>query len=199
LRPAPTDHQFHFTERTGKGKIMEERRPTPEAEARLSEAIWGDEGVPTYPQPSIASQASAERADGGILDGIVTTRIELPSGGWAEIGDPRQIRAKHRKRLMDRLNMDRMQERTMGIGFDLIESLILLMVDKWSIPYAPLQDSPSPLATVTLIGELEIPDYDALTEALEPARQMLFPDPVTVDDHNKPGSPTLPAGDLSHS
>jgi hypothetical protein len=160
---------------------------------------WADGSVPTYPQPPLASQASTERADEGILTGVLTTRVPLPSGGWAEIADPKQIRAKHRKRLMDRLNMDRMQERTMGIGFDLIESLILLMVDKWSIPYAPLQDSTSPLATVTLIGDLEIPDYDALTEALEPARQMLFPDPVTIDDHNKPGSPTLPVGDSSRS
>jgi len=149
-------------------------------------------------QPEIEAGAQAPATDrGSILDGVVTTRVELPSGGWAEIADARQIRAKHRKRMMDRLNIDRMQSRTMGIGFDIVESLMLLMIDKWSIPYAPLQDSSSPLATVDLIGDLEIPDYDKLSEALEPARQMLFPDPVTVDDAGKPGSPTQPVGGSS--
>lgn len=149
-----------------------------------------------YNPPALdAAPASADRES--ILDGVITTRIDLPKGGWAELADARQIRAKHRKRLMDRLNVDRMQSRTMGVGFDLIESLMLLMVDKWSIPYAPLQDSASPLSTPGLIGELEIVDYDALAAALEPARQMLFPDPVTVDDAGKPGSPTQPAEDSS--
>jgi hypothetical protein len=149
-------------------------------------------------QPEIAAGAQAPAADrGSILDGVVTTRVELPSGGWAEIADARQIRAKHRKRMMDRLNIDRMQSRTLGIGFDIVESLMLLMIDKWSIPYEPLRDSSSPLATVDLIGDLEIPDYDALSAALEPARMVLFPDPVTVDDAGKPGSPTQPVGDSS--
>ena len=146
-------------------------------------------------QPELEAPAPTNRES--ILDGVVTTRIDLPLGGWAEIADARQIRAKHRKRLMDRLNIDRMQQRTLGLGFDIIESLMLLMVDKWSIPYAPLQDSASPLSTPDLIGELEIPDYDALSNALEPARQILFPDPVSVDDAGKPGSPTQPVGDSS--
>lgn len=148
-------------------------------------------------QPQIEAPAAVP-ASQSILDGIVTTRIELPLGGWCEIADARQIRAKHRKRLMDRLNIDRMQSRTMGIGFDLIESLMLLMVDKWSIPYEPLQNSGRPLDTPELIGELEIADYDALSEALEPARMVLFPGPVTIDDAGKPGSPTPPAEDSSH-
>lgn len=148
-------------------------------------------------QPQLEGTQAQTHAS--ILDGLITTRVDLPLGGWAEIADARQIRAKHRKRLMDRLNVDRMQSRTMGIGFDLVESLMLLMIDKWSIPYAPFEQSTSPLATPDLIGELEIADYDKLSEALEPARQMLFPGPVTVDDAGKPGSPTLPVGDSSHS
>lgn len=147
-------------------------------------------------QPEIEAAPGAETPS--ILDGVITTRVDLPLGGWVEIADARQIRAKHRKRLMDRLNIDRMQQRTLGLGFDIVESLMLLMVDKWSIPYAPLQDTGRPLDAPDLIGDLEIPDYDALTELLEPARKILFPDPVTVDDAGKTGSPTPPVEDSSH-
>ena len=114
---------------------MEERQVTPEAEARLSEAIWGDEAAPTYQQPAIEPQRDAQRTDGGsILDGIVTVRVPLPDGGWAEIADAREIRAKHRKRLLDRLNVERLTAGTAGVSMDIVEGLMLLMIDKWSIP-----------------------------------------------------------------
>lgn len=128
-----------------------------------------------------------------VFEGIITERLPLPSGGWAEIRDVGGIRAKHRKRVMDQLNIDRMQSRTIGSGLDVIEGLILMMVDKWSVPY--LSDVARPIEQPASIGELTIPDYDALTEAMEPARKVLFPEPVTVDDHKKPGSPTLPAAE----
>lgn len=126
-----------------------------------------------------------------VLEGIITERLSLPSGGWAEIADASKIRAKHRKRVFDRLNIDRMQQRTIGSGLDVVEGLMLMMIDKWEVPY--LINVARPLDFPESIGELTIPDYDALSAAMEPARKVLFPDPVTVDDHNKPGSPTLPA------
>lgn len=123
--------------------------------------------------------------------GSITTRVELPSGGWAEISDPRSIRAKHRKRVMDTLNMDRITNPTAGVMFDMSDGLILMMVEKWSIPY--LSDVARPLDDVASIDELEIPDYDAIVGKLEHARHMLFPSPATVDGAGKPGSPTPPA------
>ena len=128
-----------------------------------------------------------------VLEGIITERMPLPSGGWAEIADATKIRAKHRKKVFDRLNIDRMQSRTIGSGLDVVEGLMLMMIEKWDISYLP--DVARPLDSPDCIGELTIPDYDALSEAMEPARKVLFPDPVTVDDHAKPGSPTLPAGE----
>ena len=128
-----------------------------------------------------------------IFEGVITERLSLPSGGWAEIREPYGIRAKHRKRVMDQLNITRMQSGTVGAGLDVIEGLRLMMVDKWSVPYLP--DVARPIEAPASLGELEIPDYDALSTAMEPARKVLFPDPVTVDDHKKPGSPTLPAAE----
>jgi len=116
------------------------------------------------------------------------------SGGWAEIADARQIRAKHRKRLLDRLNVDRLTAGTAGVSMYVLEGLMLLMIDKWEIPYlADLGlDCARPLDRPAALEELTIPDYDALSDKMEPARKILFPSPVTVDDHNKPGSPTQP-------
>jgi hypothetical protein len=157
------------------------------------EPSW-EAAVPMVPdamvQPAIEAQRPTEAASGGILDGIVTTRIELPSGGWAEIADAREIRAKHRKRLLDRLNVERLTAGTAGVSMDVLEGLMLLMIDKWQVPYFP--DSARPLDNPALLEELTIPDYDALSGALEPARKILFPSPVTIDDHDKPGSPTQP-------
>ena len=127
----------------------------------------------------------------------MTTRVQLPAGGWAEIADARQIRAKHRKRLLDRLNVERLTAGTAGVSMDIVEGLMLLMIDKWSIPYlADLGlECARPLDTPASLEELTLPDYDELSNKLESARKILFPSPVTVDDHNKPGSPTQPGAE----
>lgn len=126
------------------------------------------------------------------VEGVVSTRIELPSGGWAELRDAKEIRAKHRKRVVDQLNMERLNANTPGVAFDMVESMMILMIDKWFIPYLP--DCARPLDDVTSVEELTIPDYDALSTALESARATLFPSPATVDGAGTPGSPTPPGG-----
>lgn len=124
--------------------------------------------------------------------GDIVTRITLPSGGWAEIRDAKTIRAKHRKKVIDQLNMDRLQASKPGLAFDMVDGLIIMMVEKWHIPYLP--DCARPLDDVTSVDELTIPDYDALSTALEPAREVIFPSPATVDGAGTPGSPTQPDG-----
>lgn len=126
------------------------------------------------------------------VEGVVSTRIELPSGGWAEIKDAKQIRAKHRKRVIDQLNMDRLQASTPGVAFDMVDGLIMMMVEKWSVPYLP--DCARPVDDPTSVDELTIPDYDALSDALQSAREVIFPTPVSVDGAGTPGSPTRPDG-----
>lgn len=126
------------------------------------------------------------------IEGTVSNRVELPSGGWAELRDPKEIRAKHRKRVMDQLNIERMQSGVGGIAFDMSDGLILMMVEKWDIPYLP--GVVRPIDSPDSVDELTIPDYDALTDRLEPAREAIFPTPATVDQAGVPGSPTLPGG-----
>lgn len=127
------------------------------------------------------------------VEGEPVTHVDLPSGGWAELTDPRKIRAKHRKRVLDQLNIERMQSGKGGIAFDMTDGLILMMVDKWEVPYLP--GVARPLDNPACVDELMIPDYDAIADRLEEAREMLFPAPATVDGAKTPGSPTPPAGD----
>lgn len=148
------------------------------------------------PIPALEAQATGfppiEPPMGKPIEGEPVSRVYLPSGGWAELADPRKIRAKHRKRVMDQLNLERMQSGKGGIALDMTDGLIIMMVEKWHIPYLP--NVGRPLDDPDSIGELMIPDYDRLTDELEPAREMIFPSPATVDGANKPGSPTRPAG-----
>jgi hypothetical protein len=139
----------------------------------------------------IIERRQAEEAPPAV-EGEPVNRVDLPSGGWAELADPRKIRAKHRKRVMDQLNLERMQSGKGGIALDMTDGLIIMMVEKWHIPYLP--NVGRPLDDPDSTGELTIPDYDRLTDELEPAREMIFPSPPTVDGANKPGSPTRPAG-----
>lgn len=127
------------------------------------------------------------------IAGDITTRIDLPSGGWAEVKDAKTIRAKHRKRVLDQLNTDRLSSGKAGVAFDMADGLIIMMVEKWDIPYLP--GVTRPLDDVASVEELMIPDYDVLTEALAGAREVLFPQPATIDGARTPGSPTRPDGD----
>lgn len=127
-----------------------------------------------------------------VVEGLVTTEVRLPSGGWAQLKDAKEIRAKHRKKVFDQMNADRLQAGTPGVAFDMVDSLMIMMVEKWHVPYLP--DCARPLDDITSVDELTIPDYDALSSALEGARQVLFPTPATVDGAGVPGSPTPPAG-----
>lgn len=145
-----------------------------------------------WPGDAVARRPAVDDAAPPPVEGEFVSRVDLPSGGWAELADPRKIRAKHRKRVMDQLNVERMKAGVGGIAFDMTDGLILMMIEKWHVPYLPGIDRP--LDDPSSVDELEIPDYDTLTDKLEPAQAMLFPRPATVDDAKRPGSPTLPGG-----
>jgi len=124
------------------------------------------------------------------LDGIVVKRVELPSGGWAELRDPREMRTKDRKRALSGVDMNGPQ---VVMGLDMLSGLAVMLVDKWTVPYAPFGDVVRLGITFEDIDELIPGDTDALTAACEPARRLLFPE-MPSPDNVKPGSPTQPAG-----
>lgn len=138
------------------------------------------------------TEISTVDAPDAATGGNIVNRIDLPCGGWVELADPQMIRAKHRKNVVDRLNRERLESQTVGVGFDMLDSLMLLMVEKWNIPYFP--GVARPIDQPSTVDELKIPDYDAIAERLEGARKVLFPDPISVDQANTAGSPTRPGG-----
>jgi hypothetical protein len=118
----------------------------------------------------------------------LSDRIDLPSGGWAQLRDPKTLRAKDKKRAMTNIAD---HEKLIAAGYDLTEGLIAILVTAWEIPYLP--NAPVPSEEIGLLGELEIADYESLVEACAPAQKILFPQAASLDDADVAGSPTGPA------
>jgi hypothetical protein len=124
------------------------------------------------------------------IEGIVTRHVDLPSGGWAELRDPREIRTKDRKRALAGVSDERGK---LVMGLDMMAGLAVMLVEKWSVPYSPFDGGTRLGLTFEDVDELIPGDTDALSAACEPARRLLFPGQPTPDDMS-PGSPTPPVG-----
>lgn len=120
-------------------------------------------------------------------------RVDLPSGGWVELRDPEEIRAGDQEKLMRGMNKPD-EAKPFDFVFDLTAGLKLLMIADWSIPYLS-NPTALPQANPKLLRELKLPDNRKLEQALEPARELLFPTPPSPDDEqlDDPASPTTPA------
>lgn len=127
----------------------------------------------------------ATTAPAPALEGSIVERVELPSGGYAILRDPVHLRAKDKKRVLKQITD---VERLVSAGLDVVDGLMLMLIEKWELSYLG-----STTPTVEDLEELTIPDYDALTEAVGPAREVLFPGKASVDDMGKKGTPTPPA------
>lgn len=138
------------------------------------------------------------------ISGKIETHLDLPSGGWVELRDPRLIRTRDRKRIAAQMP----DEGTKAfVGLSMAQGLPLLLVAKWSVPYAYLSEDGAEDGTkagfngsvklgITIddVDALMTEDGDALTEFCEPAMRFLFPKTASPDDMS-PGSPTPPVGE----
>lgn len=129
-------------------------------------------------------------------------RVELPSGGWAVLRDPKTLRSRDKKSMMRRVKGTPDPDNPVGFAVDMTDAIITEMVTAWHIPYG--QDWPIPSLCVAfdpqtggavVLDDLEIGDYDALTDAVREAQELLFPGEISPDDHDKPASPTPPAAE----
>lgn len=111
------------------------------------------------------------------------SRVELPSGEWAELRDPDTIKAGDRKRVI--IGMGDVDTMAASI-YQTMEAVLSLSIEKWSF------DRPIPSEDPHSLDELSIPDWDALAEAAKPIEQALFPDFSIKVDGGKlvEGSPT---------
>lgn len=122
------------------------------------------------------------------LVGTFVRNLELPSGGWAVLRDPMELRGRDRREVQ-RAIMD--PDRKIASALDITDGAICMLVESWSLPYLP--NAPLPRTNPEVLGDLSIQDQMALETAVEPALKVLFPRESSVDDAGVPGSPTRPA------
>lgn len=121
------------------------------------------------------------------------TRIDLPSGGWVELRDPETIRARDQERVMRKVAKPD-EALPFGFIYDVTNGLKMLMVEKWDVPYLQ-KPTAIPEDEPWQLGDLTIADNRVLEEAIQPARELLFPKPASPDDEqlDDKASPTTPA------
>jgi hypothetical protein len=131
-------------------------------------------------------------------------RYALPSGGWFELRDYRELRAKDRKVLLTQLTAGMQVNATSGevrdmsgsvaalAALDATEGLAALLITAWEVPGLPAAVLPS--QQIAMLGELTMPDYDTIAAAVEPAYGAII-GARTVDpsDAADPSSPSGPA------
>lgn len=134
----------------------------------------------------------------------LTTRHDLPSGGWVELRNHNYLRGRDRKALMRKLNPSADDERpAIDRGFEAIDILTAMMITGWYLPYEPepadngdgtttARQWVSPAEDPTILDELMAPDSAALEKLLAPARAVLMPSAPSPDQSGDPKSPSGP-------
>ncbi|MEU2426894.1 hypothetical protein ABZ619_38780 [Streptomyces sp. NPDC007851] len=114
-----------------------------------------------------------------------TERVKLPSGGWVQLRDPQTLRRGDKQRAMRAIKSGDSSE--VAQSLDLINGLLAVLIIDWSYPFPVPSEAPGSLELIPL------EDDDALNEAIEPARAVLFPDKPDPKDAADPASPTEPS------
>lgn len=118
------------------------------------------------------------------------TRHNLPSGGWVELRDASELKAKDRKRVMRNLG-DPQEGHVMASVVDMTDGIIATMVTAWELPY--LLDAPLPSVQIDVLDELELADENVLQKLTEGAAKMFQSGGVDPSEYDNPDSPTVPA------
>jgi hypothetical protein len=106
--------------------------------------------------------------------------ITLPSGATATFRDPATLRVKDRKKVLRAAN----GEEGLMQALSIVDGLIAILVEEWSF------DMLLPSIKVSVLDELTMADYDALSEEAGKAQAILFPGLTESDKSaNDPDSP----------
>ena len=111
----------------------------------------------------------------------------MPSGNWVVLCDPRELKRRDKKEIIRAANADGIS--AIDSGYAVTEGLMAKLVTEWSYPF------PIPAEDPASLDEIPAADEGPLFELLEPARLLLFPKPVTPDDHADERSPTAHSGE----
>jgi hypothetical protein len=94
-------------------------------------------------------------------------QITLPSGATVTLKDPKTLRVKDRKTVMQTADAATGGDlsRAMALG----DALIAMLIEDWSF------DLIIPSVKIDSLGELDVIDYDFLIEQTKDAQKALFP------------------------
>lgn len=114
----------------------------------------------------------------------MSKEIKLPSGATVKIRDLKTLKQKDRMRLFPE---NASQEGNPAYrGYQMFDNTIGVIVEEWSFENLIL-----PSIKPEILGELDIPDYDALVEEAKIALEVLFPKTSkTIEAEADPKAPT---------
>lgn len=116
-----------------------------------------------------------------------TERITLPSGNWIQLRDAHTLRRGDKKKAISLVSD---AERVVKMAYEMTDGLLAVLVMDWSYSL------PLPSESIESLDLLPIEDDEALMEAIEPARRLVFPEPPNPADKKQqqdPASPTAPS------
>ena len=113
-------------------------------------------------------------------------KITLPSGGWVTFKDPSTLRVKDRKKVLRNAS----GEEGLMQALSLVDGLIAILVEEWSFEF------PIPSVKISVLDELQMPDYDVMAEEAGKAQKMLFPQLAKTElSESDPESPFVDSND----
>jgi hypothetical protein len=118
----------------------------------------------------------------------MSKEIKLPSGATVKIRDLNTLKQKDRMRLFPE---NESQEGNPAYrGYKMFDNTIAVIVEDWSF------DLVIPSIKSEILGELDVADYDALTEEAKIALEVLFPKTSkTLEAEADPKAPTVNSND----
>jgi hypothetical protein len=118
----------------------------------------------------------------------MSKEIKLPSGATVKIRDLNTLKQKDRMRLFPE---NESQEGNPAYrGYKMFDNTIGMIVEDWSF------DLVIPSIKSDILGELDVADYDALTEEAKIALEVLFPKTSkTIEAEADPKAPTVNSND----
>ena len=111
--------------------------------------------------------------------------ITLPSGNTVTLRDPNTLRVKDRRKVVEAAN----GQEGLLMALSMTDGLIAVLVEAWSF------DLLLPSLQLSSLGELTIPDYDALAEEANKAQKVIFTN--FSDTPENQGNSDSPLGDLA--
>lgn len=143
---------------------------------------------PTWEQYAVPADGTAPaEAPPAPADAVPDGAHIMPSGNWVQVIDAHTLTRRDKRDLIREVaNGGHTNQVDQGLA--IADQLHRRLITAWSYPH------PLPSQDIGVLDLLPIEDDDALDNLIAEANRLMFPRPVTPDDHADPTSPTAPSG-----